>query len=208
MTLRNPPDRWGGVSQLLHWLVVALILTTGILGLVMGDMRNSPTKIELYALHKSLGLTILALATLRLLWRLYAGAPRPVPDTPRWQDRIASVTHWLLYGLLFAIPLSGWTFNSAAGYPLQWFKLFNLPAITGRSDGVHEAAEGAHELLFWVLVALVLAHAGAALYHHLFQGDATLRRMLPARRVAVVAPIVASSAPVSPTPQDSPDENP
>ncbi|MET0328759.1 MAG: cytochrome b/b6 domain-containing protein, partial [Luteimonas sp.] len=66
MTLRNPPDRWGGVSQLLHWLVVALILTTGTLGLVMGDMRNSPTKIEIYALHKSLGLTILALATLRL----------------------------------------------------------------------------------------------------------------------------------------------
>lgn len=179
MTLRNPPDRWGGVSQLLHWLVVALILTTGTLGLVMGDMRNSPTKIELYALHKSLGLTILALATLRLLWRLYAGAPRPVPGTPRWQDGIASVTHWLLYGLLFAIPLSGWTFNSAAGYPLQWFKLFNLPALVTRDADLRQLAGNVHELLFWSLVGLALLHAAAALYHHIFQRDDTLARMLP-----------------------------
>ena len=179
MTLHNPPDRWGGVSQLLHWLVVALILTTGTLGLVMGDMRNSPTKIELYALHKSLGLTILALATLRLLWRLYAGAPRPVPGTPRWQDRIASITHWLLYGLLFAIPLSGWTFNSAAGYPLQWFGLFNLPALVGRDAGLRVTARDLHEALFWGLVAVTLLHAAAALYHHAVLRDATLARMLP-----------------------------
>jgi cytochrome b561 len=179
VTLRNPPDRWGGVSQLLHWLVVALILTTGILGLVMGDMRNSPTKIEIYALHKSLGLTILALATLRLLWRLYAGAPRAVPGTPRWQDRVASVTHWLLYGLLFAIPLSGWTFNSAAGYPLQWFKLVNLPSLVTRDADLRQLAGNVHELLFWTLVGLALLHASAALYHHIFQRDDTLARMLP-----------------------------
>ncbi|MDR7191598.1 cytochrome b [Luteimonas terrae] len=178
MTLRNRPDRWGGVSQLLHWLVVALILTTGTLGLVMGDMRNSPTKIELYALHKSLGLTILALATLRLLWRLYAGAPRPVPG-PRWQDRLASLTHWLLYGLLFAIPLSGWTFNSAAGYPLQWFKLFNLPALVKRDADLRQLAGNVHELLFWTLAGLAMLHAAAALYHHFLQRDDTLARMLP-----------------------------
>lgn len=179
MTLRNPPDRWGGVSQGLHWLVVALILTTGTLGLVMEGMRNSPTKIEIYALHKSLGLTILAFATLRVLWRLYAGAPRPVPGTPRWQDRIASLTHWLLYGLLFAIPLSGWTFNSAAGYPLQWFKLFNLPPLVTRDADLRALAGNAHELLFWTLVGLALLHAAAALYHHLIQRDDTLARMLP-----------------------------
>ena len=179
MTLKNTPRRWGGVSQLLHWLVVLLILTTGVMGLVMGDMRNSPTKIEIYALHKSLGLTILALASLRLVWRLYAGAPLPVPGTPRWQDRLAALTHWLLYGLLFAIPLSGWTFNSAAGYPLQWFKLFNLPALTVRDADLRQLAGSAHELLFWTLVALALLHAVAALYHHIVQRDDTLARMLP-----------------------------
>ena len=208
MTLKNTDERWGAVSQLFHWVIVVLILVMAYLGLTMGDLPNGPRKIDIYALHKSIGLSILALVVLRVLWRFYAGAPAPVAGTPSWQQRIASVTHVLLYALLFGIPLSGWVLNSSAGYPLQWFKLFNLPAITGRNDGVHEAAEGAHELLFWVLVVLVLAHAGAALSHHLFQGDATLRRMLPGRRAAVAAPIAASSAPVSPTPQDSPDENP
>ncbi|KPN21058.1 cytochrome B [Xanthomonas sp. Mitacek01] len=179
MTLKNTATRWGGVSQLLHWLVVLLILTTGVMGLVMGDMRNSPTKIEIYALHKSLGLTILALATLRFVWRFYAGAPVPPPGTPRWQDRIASLTHWLLYGLLFAIPLSGWTFNSAAGYPLQWFKLVNLPPLTARDAELRQLAGNVHEWLFWLLVAVALLHAAAALYHHVFLRDDTLARMLP-----------------------------
>lgn len=201
MTLKNTDERWGVVSQAFHWTIVVLILVMAYLGLTMGDLPNSPRKINIYALHKSIGLTILALVALRVAWRLHAGTPAPVPGTPTWQHRVASVTHVLLYVLLFAIPLSGWVLNSAAGYPLQWFKLFNLPAITGRSDSVHEFAEGMHELLFWVLVVLVLAHAAAALYHHVFQNDATLRRMLPGRRQAT-AP---AAIPPSPT-QDFPDE--
>ena len=187
MTLRNTDERWGPVSQSLHWLVVALILATGTLGLVMGDMRNGPTKIEIYALHKSLGLTILALAALRLAWRMHAGAPLPAPATPRWQGRFAASTHWLLYGLLFAVPLSGWTFNSAAGYPLQWFKLFNLPALVARDVELRQFARDLHEWLFWSLVVVALLHAAAAVYHHLVLRDDTLGRMLPRawrRRVA------------------------
>jgi len=199
MSLKNTDARWGAVSQLFHWVIMVLILAIAWIGLTMGDLPNGPRKINVYALHKSIGLTILALAVLRLLWRLYAGAPAPVPGTPLWQHRIASVTHGLLYVLLLAIPLSGWVLNSSAGYPLQWFKLFNLPAIAGRSESLHELASQAHEAMFWTLVALVLAHAGAAFYHHLFQNDDTLRRMLPGRHRAPAAPL----SPV----QDAPDEN-
>ena len=179
MTLKNTDERWGPVSQLLHWTIVLLILGQGTVGLVMTEMRNSPDKIQVYALHKSFGLTILALVVLRLLWRWYAGTPRPVAGMPRWQERIASLTHWALYALLFAIPVSGWVLNSAAGFPLQWFGLFNLPAITGKDHDLQELAEEVHELLFWTLVSLALVHAAAAFYHHLFQRDATLARMLP-----------------------------
>lgn len=179
MSLRNPRDRWGGVSQSLHWLVVVLILATGLIGLLMGDMRASPTKVQVYALHKSLGLTILALAVLRLGWRLAAGAPATLTGTPRWQARLASVTHWLLYALLLAIPLSGWAFNSAAGYPLQWFGLFNLPALVGRDADLRVTVRDLHEALFWSLVAVTVLHAAAALYHHAVLRDATLARMLP-----------------------------
>ncbi|QSX78424.1 cytochrome b [Agrilutibacter solisilvae] len=181
MTWKNTADRWGPVSQLFHWLIVIMVLSMGTVGLVMTEMRNSPDKVQLYLLHKSFGLTLLALVTLRLLWRLFAGTPLPVAGTPRWQERIASLTHWGLYALLFAMPLTGWLLNSAAGFPLRWFGLFNLPAIAGKNHGLHELAEDAHELLFWTLIALAVLHAGAAFYHHLFQRDATLTRMLPRR---------------------------
>ena len=182
MSGKNTPDRWGWVSQSLHWLVALLIVVIAIIGLTMGDLPNSPRKISVYSLHKSLGLTVLALAALRLAWRLYAGAPQHVPGTPQWQRWAASTTHVALYGLMFAMPLTGWLLNSAAGYPLQWFKLFNLPALAAENDALRELAEELHEAGFWLLLVLVLAHASAALYHHVFQRDDTLRRMLPLRR--------------------------
>ncbi len=179
MSLKNTIDRWGPISQLLHWTIVVLILVMAYLGLTMTELPNNPDKIRIYALHKSIGLTILGLVALRVLWRLYAGTPKPVPGTPSWQERIASLTHFALYALLFAIPLSGWVLNSAAGFPLQWFGLANLPALVGKDRELRELAEEVHELLFWCLVALALLHAAAAFYHHLFQRDATLARMLP-----------------------------
>lgn len=180
--MKNPVDRWGPVSQLLHWAIVLLITAIAVLGLVMVEMANTPDKIELYALHKSLGLTLLALVLARIGWRIHAGAPRPLPGIPRWQERIATATHGALYLLLFAMPLSGWLFNSAAGYPLQWFGLFNLPAIAADNPDLRDLAGSLHEAGFWLLLALVIVHAGAAFYHHVFLHDATLTRMLPRRR--------------------------
>lgn len=198
MLWKNTTDRWGAVSQLLHWLIVLMILGLGTVGLVMTEMRNSPDKIQVYLLHKSFGLTVLALMTLRLLWRLYAGAPRPVAGTPHWQERIASLTHAALYVLVFAMPLSGWLLNSAAGFPLRWFNLFNLPSIAAKSESLHDTAVQVHEFLFWTLIALALMHAAAALYHHLFQHDATLARMLP--RGWLRAPGATPATPASPLP--------
>ena len=179
MTLKNPEDRWGHDSQLLHWSIVVLIVVLGYLGLTMTDLANSPDKIRLNSLHKSIGLTLLELVMLSLLWRVYAGAPRPLPGSPAWQERIATLTHFALYVLLLAIPISGWILNSATGFPLQWFGMINLPAIAGRDAGLRELAATWHEWLFWALVLLALVHAAAAIYHHLFQHDATLARMLP-----------------------------
>jgi cytochrome b561 len=172
-------DRWGPVSQSLHWLVVVGILTMAVLGLTMTELPSGPDKVRLYAVHKSIGLTILALVAFRLLWRLWAGTPKAIPTIPRWQHMIANVSHFGLYVLLFAVPISGWVLNSASGFPLWWFGLFRVPAIAGRDHDLHELAETVHEFLFWSLIALVLVHASAAIFHHLFQRDDTLARMLP-----------------------------
>lgn len=179
MLLKNTRDHWGSVSKLLHWTTLLLLVWISWLGLTMGDLPNGPDKIATYALHKSIGITILTLVAIRIAWRLHAGAPAPIQGTPHWQERVASLTHLALYGLLLAMPLSGWILNSASGYPLQWFGLVNLPAIAGKDHDLHELAEDIHEWLFWAMVTLVVVHAAAAFYHHLFQRDATLLRMLP-----------------------------
>ena len=185
MILRNTADRWGPVSQALHWTVVVLILAIALLGLAMDEVPRTPSWFWVWTAHKSLGLTVLALAVVRLGWRLVAGAPAPVPGTPRWQHGVASVTHWALYALIFAMPLSGWIMDSANGLrPLHFFGGPVVPKLVAPDEAIADAAHDAHETLFLVLVVLVAAHAGAALWHHFVQRDATLLRMLPRRRPA------------------------
>ena len=181
MTAKNTAMRWGAVSQGLHWVSVLLIVSLATIGLLMGEMAASPLKVRIYALHKSLGLTLLAIVLLRLAWRTYAGASPSVPGMPRWQRTASDVSHWGLYALMLGMPLTGWWLNSAGGYPLQWFGLFNLPKIDMTDEGRNAIATTLHELGFWVLVALVAVHAGAACFHHLVRRDITLLRMLPGR---------------------------
>ncbi|HET9835730.1 MAG TPA: cytochrome b [Rhodanobacteraceae bacterium] len=180
--LRNTDTRWGGVAQAFHWLIAALIVVQGAIGLTMVELGMTPTKVRVFALHKSIGLTILALVLLRLAWRLGQRTPREVP-MPAWQLAAARLSHFLLYLLILALPFSGWLFNSAANFPLEWFGVFHVPSLTRGLDPVLKAfALRAHVVLFWTLVGVVAIHVAAALWHHFRQRDDVLRRMLPARR--------------------------
>jgi cytochrome b561 len=174
----GPTVRWNRFAQLLHWLIALLILGLAIVGLTMTLMAPSIDKLKVYALHKSTGITVLMLVGLRLVWRLAHRAPPPEP-MPRWQHVAASATHVALYVLMFAMPLSGWLYNSASNFPLQWFGLFHLPALWGPDPTVKAWASDIHYWGFWTLAALVALHAAAAFKHHYVDRDETLRRMLP-----------------------------
>jgi len=181
METSSRPDAWARPVRWLHWLGVLLILAVAGIGLVMVDLeRGTDLRRTLYALHKSLGVTVLALAALRGLLRLATRAPAPLAG-PAWQLRLARGSHALLYALMFAVPLSGWLLNSVAGQPLPWFGLVDLPALAAKSAGLRKPVDTAHVALFWTLAGLVCVHAAAALFHHVWRGDATLRRMLPRR---------------------------
>jgi len=171
-------QRYGPVAIALHWLIALAILILLGVGLWMTELKNSPTKIEIYTWHKWVGLTVLALAAFRLLWRLYRKPPTPLPG-PSWQLRAAAGTHGLMYLLMLAMPLSGWLQNSASGFPLSWFGLFKVPALIARDREAFAFWQQVHEWLAWTLMAVIALHLAATVKHHFIDRDSTLTRMLP-----------------------------
>ncbi len=182
MALKSTDDRWSSIIQWLHWLMALAILANGTIGLIMVDMSRGMTKLNTFAIHKSIGLTVLALLVVRVSWRLFDRRPRDEP-MPRWQRLTAHATQAALYLLMLAIPMSGWLYNSAHGNPLQWFKLFNLPALVEKNETISELALLGHQTLFWLLCIALSGHIAGALIHHWFERDNTLLRMLPFARL-------------------------
>ena len=196
MPIRNNATQWGAISIGLHWLTFVLVIGLMAIGLLLDLVPKSPKYLWIFDLHKSTGLTVLALTVLRLCWRLASPAPAPVADTPRWQDLIAKLTHGALYALLLLMPLSGWLYDSAGGLrPLRWFGLFRVPKLSGMDPDIKAFALQSHELLFYALASLILVHAAAALFHHYRLNDVTLLRMWPwAKPRPAPAPAMAPTA--------------
>ncbi len=182
MAIRNTIVRWGSFSQLLHWLIVALIITQFVLASMETSLPLGMAKLGLLARHKSVGITILGLAILRLLWRSVNPTPA-LPNTLKPYERVlAKVTHFLLYALLFLMPLTGWIMSSARSFPVSWFNLVQLPDLVRPNRPLYDALHQTHEILAWTLVAVATLHALAALKHHFVLKDDVLRRMLPFTR--------------------------
>ncbi len=182
MTIRNTTRRWGVIAQLLHWLIVLLVIAQFTLALLADDLPAGMKKLILLSRHKSIGITILVLACLRLGWR-WANPTPTLPTTLKPYERLlARGTHLLLYVLLLAIPLTGWMMSSARGFPVSWFGFLQLPDLVPKDRALYEVLLTTHETLAWTLAAVVALHVGAALKHHFMLKDDVLRRMLPATK--------------------------
>jgi len=180
MTVRSKPARYGSVAQALHWVIVGLLIVQFTLAKVADHLPLGPDKVGTLARHKSVGITILMLAILRLAWRLF-DPPPPLPPMPRWQATAAHVTHFAMYALLFAMPLTGWMMSSASNYPVSWFGIFQLPDLVGPDHDFKEALEDIHETFFNILATIAGLHIAAALKHQFIDRDGLLFRMLPWR---------------------------
>lgn len=179
MSIRNTTTRWGSIAQLLHWIIVALVITQVILAGIADDLPLGMQKLAVLARHKSVGITILALAVVRLAWRWANPSPQ-LPSTLKPYERVlARVTHAALYVLLIAMPLTGWMMSSARNFPVSWFNLVQLPDFVPRSEALYETMHETHEALALVLGLVVLLHVLGALKHHFIYKDDVLRRMLP-----------------------------
>jgi cytochrome b561 len=180
MPARNSSVRYGWVAQVLHWGIVALLVVQVTLGKIAHDLPVGFDRLVMMSRHKSVGITILGLAIIRLAWR-WLDPPPPEPPMPRWQLVAARLNHWALYGLLFALPLTGWLMSSAANRPASWFGFFQLPDLVAPDAGLQEILEEAHELLVNVLFALAGLHVAAALKHQFVDRNGLLLRMLTGR---------------------------
>jgi len=177
--LRNDIDSWGAPAKLFHWLMAALIFAQIALGLSAVSWRVSPTKLDLFVWHKSIGMLILALLALRLLWRLSNRAPELPAEMAAWERMGAHASHFLLYALMIALPLTGWVISSASNVPFKIFWTIPLPAITAPDKAVSDLFATIHGWLVTLLALVLIAHIGAALRHHYVKRDTVLSRMLP-----------------------------
>jgi cytochrome b561 len=172
--------RYSAPAIAIHWLLaLAIVMSLG-LGWYMTELPVSPLRLKLYNWHKWAGITILGLSALRLLWRLTHRPPAD-PPMPAWQRTAAHGTHMLLYLLFFAVPLVGWAYSSAAGFPVVLYGVLPLPDWVSADKALAESIKPWHGRLAYLLAFAVLAHVAAAIKHHFVDGDGLIHRMWPSK---------------------------
>jgi cytochrome b561 len=184
--MRNSPTQYGSLARFLHWAIAILVIVTIPIALTMLRVGEGPLQNTLFDLHEWIGLTIFALAVVRVVWRLVE-TPPPLPEgVPRFRALLARTNHWLLYLVLFLMPVTGYLSVVAGGYPLNYLGIAKVPRLVAKDEALGKFTENAHLALQYAVYALVLIHVAAALHHHLVKRDGVLRRMWPGLRPASV----------------------
>ena len=179
MPNRTSPTRYSAVAQGFHWIIAGLIVTQFTLAIVADDLPLGLHKLAVLARHKSFGMTVLMLAILRLLWRIFNRPPELPAGMSEIEKTLARGTHILFYVLLFAMPLTGWMMSSAKNYSVSWFGRFTWPDLIAPNEKTFELLKTTHHLLGWLLLTVAILHILAALKHHFWNKDDVLVRMLP-----------------------------
>lgn len=177
--LKNTQETYGSMTKTLHWLIALLVIVMLIVGFVLAAMVDSPLKGNLIGLHKSVGMTVLLLMVIRLLWRFINPQPVLPITVPLWEQIAARLVQLFLYVVLFLMPISGWLMTSLGGYPVKFWGWFNLALPVPVNKSLGEDFFNAHIVIAWIIIGLLVLHAGAALKHHFIEKNNVLRRMLP-----------------------------
>lgn len=179
-TIAHTPARYPALTRALHWLVALMVIATIPIGMIMQQEGLArPTQNLLFILHKNGGVILLLLVILRLVWRARHKAPPMPASLPGWQVVVASATHWLLYGLLLVMAISGYVRVAAGGFPIELLDALGVPKLVPRSDTLAETAKAIHGTVRFALALLIVMHVGAALQHLLIKRDGVFGRIWP-----------------------------
>jgi cytochrome b561 len=177
MRIKNTSTHFGIITILFHWVMAVLILGMLTLGIYMTRIPVSMQKLQYYGWHKEFGMLILMLAIVRLTWRLRNINPN-LANLPAWEEFTARFVHWLFYGFMFAMPVTGWLLTSAAGLPVSFFGLFVIPTLTEPNEENRILFTTIHTYIAYGLMATLFLHIAAALKHFVINRDKILQRMM------------------------------
>lgn len=194
-TKTRAPASYSRVAKLLHWTIAVLIIAQFVGGKFMTHLEfGIDQRFLIYQMHKSFGFVVLALSLYRLYWRLTHKTPELPEGMSAFERIVAPITHWLFYGFMILVPLTGWLYVSAqTAIETKFFFLvpvFHFPVP--ETEGAQELFEGAHGALATAMIALLVLHVAAALKHHFIEKDMVFRHMLtgkgqPSGKLAVPA---------------------
>lgn len=180
MSIKNTPVKFGLISKLLHWTMAILLVGLFSIGLYMTGLDYyDPLYHSLPWWHKSFGLLVMGLLIFRYVWKLINKTPQPLRTHKKWEVFLAHILQNIFYGLILLIGISGYLISTAKGKSIEFFKLFEMPALLSEiNEGIADLIGEAHELLAILLAVLVVLHGLAAVKHHFIDKDETLKRML------------------------------
>lgn len=163
----------------LHWLSAAAVIALIALGLWMTGLPIGLPKVVAYAWHKWIGITVLLLSLLRLFVRWRWPPPALPAPLAAWERRLAPAAHWMLLALLLALPISGWLMSSAGGVSVVWFAVLPLPDLVPRDRELFAALRTTHHLLARLLIAAIVLHLAAVVWHDVVHRHGIFKRMWP-----------------------------
>lgn len=175
--LTNTENSYGLVSRIIHWVMSASIIIMLIVGFIMVNIAPSDQKWQIYNIHKAVGLIIFFLVFLRIIWTLSNIIVKAPLDLPDWQKKTARFNHILLYLLMIIMPLSGTLMSLTGGHDINFFDLLTIKSFM-QSKEIAGTFWSIHLYSAIILVAAMILHVAAALYHHFIRKDNVLMRMI------------------------------
>lgn len=175
----GPIQPYARPARLLHWTMAVLVLVVIPAGFLMMNLPSGPAQDTVFDFHRSLGVLIFTLALMRVAARLIWPPPGRPAGMPVWMWLGAETIHYVLYALLIVMPILGWLTSSAFGATVRVFGLFDLPNLLSKNEPLSQILGTTHQRLGYLMIALLVAHIGAGLWHGFVRRDGVLQRMLP-----------------------------
>ncbi|PCJ48170.1 MAG: cytochrome B [Gammaproteobacteria bacterium] len=177
MSIKNTNESYGSIAIAIHWLMALIIITLLAVGFTMTGMEDGDEKWGIYAIHKATGLIIIGLAIFRWIWLFINDKPKPLENWSKADIGLSHATKWILMLLMLIMPIAGLIMSLSGGHDVSFFGLFTIEGFAEKNEQLNHFFHEVHEIGGLVFAVVIVLHILAALKHHFYDKDKTLKRM-------------------------------